>query len=180
MKDPRLVLKLFDKFLKFNYWLVYVAVFAIIISVLLDSINPITIRFFHFQTTPVQKELIEELLLIMIYVPFAYVLMGPGHIKTELIKRRFGRRLGFAADMLVDSATFALGVIIFSASISRLQHVIKYDSIKAGEVQFSMLPFDAAMSFSFLMIIIASILLMLKHIYIYKKGEPEEELPPLT
>jgi len=118
-----------------------------------------------------QKELVEELLVIIVWLPFAYVFIGPGHIVTDIFRNRMGKRLGFVADMITGFAVLLAAGIAFWASLKGSAHAIQVKSLKMGEVQFSLIPFYISLNISFFLFAVANILLMLKKFFCYRKDE---------
>ena len=110
--------------------------------------------------------------MIIVWLPFAYVLLGPGHIVTDMFRNRMGQRSGFVADMIVGAAVLVAGLVAFSASLGGTLHAIRFRSIKMGEVQFSLIPFYVTISVSFFLFVIADILWMLQRVFRFKQGEP--------
>jgi TRAP-type C4-dicarboxylate transport system permease small subunit len=141
----------------------------------LDAVNVLTIRLFLFRLTPVQKELIEELLVIVVFIPLAYVLLGPGHIKTELLKSRMRGITRFSADMLTSIALLVLSVVCFLATGSGALHAIESGSVKMGDVQFPLSPFYVMLSFGFLLLSIATLLIMIKQIFTFIESRKNKE-----
>jgi len=164
---------LIEKFKRFNYWLLYIVIAALAVTFILDSINPIVIKLIGVALFPFQKELVEELLVVIVWLPFAYVLLGPGHIVTDIFRNRMGRRLGFASDMLTGVAILVGGLVAFSASLIGTAYVIQFKSVKMGVVQFSLIPFYVSLNISFFLFIIADILLILKRIFAFKEEKSE-------
>ena len=159
-----------DKFKQFNSWLMYISMAALVATFILDSLNPLTIKLMGIRLFPFQKELVEELLIVVVWLPFAYVLIGPGHIVTDIFRLRMGRRMGFAADMLIGLAVLVAGGGAFLASLSGSAHAIQFQAVKMGEVPFSLIPFYITINFSFFLFVIADILLMLKRIYAFRES----------
>ena len=167
------------KFQRFNSWLMYIVVFALCTSFIVDSLNPIIIKLLGFRLFPFQKELVEELMIVVIWLPFAYVLIGPGHIVTDIFRIRMGRRMGFAADMLIGVAVLVAGGVAFLASLSGSAHAIQFQAVKMGEAPFSLIPFYITINISFFLFVIANILLMLKRIYAFRESgtKPAQNRP---
>jgi TRAP-type mannitol/chloroaromatic compound transport system permease small subunit len=159
-----------EKFKRFNSFVMYISVAGLFITFILDSLNPLCVKLLKFNLFPFQKELIEELLVIIVWLPFAYVLIGPGHIVTDILRTRMGRRLGFVADVIVGIATIAIGLLAFLASLKGTFHSIQFNTIKMGEIQFSLIPFYIFINIAFFLFLIAGILLMLKHLFAFKEG----------
>ena len=159
-----------EKFKRFNSWLMYIATVALAVTFILDSLNPITIKLLGIRLFPFQKELVEELLIVVVWLPFAYVLIGPGHIVTDIFRVRMGRRMGFAADMLIGVAVLVAGGVAFLASLSGSAHAIQFQAVKMGEVPFSLIPFYITINISFFLFVIADVLIMLKRIYAFRES----------
>lgn len=165
---------LLTRFEKFNYWMMYLVIGALVTTFILDSLNPLCVKLLEFNLFPFQKEMVEELLVIIVWLPFAYVLIGPGHIVTDILRVRMGRRQGFVADVIVGIVTIAVALIAFLASLSGTIHTIQFDSKKMGEIQFSLIPFYIFINISFFLFFIAAILMILKRIFVFKEARSEK------
>ncbi len=164
---------LIEKFQKFNFWLLIFPIAAMIIIFFLDAANVLTIRFFGFKLTPIQKELIEDLLVVVVFLPLAYVLLGPGHINTDMFKDRFAPVFRFFADMVSSLALIFLAVIGFLATGTGTLHALRAGSVKMGNVQFPLAPFYICLTSGFFLLIIAATLIMLKRIFLFQQNSSQ-------
>lgn len=156
---------------KLNYWILFIPIIAMFGMMFLDGVNVITIRFFGFRAVPGHKELIEELMIIVVYVGLAYVLLERGHIKTNILKNQFPPALRFAADIIADLVCIGLPAFMAYVSGTGLVWSIIHRSAKQGDVQFPLTPFYVVVTASFAMLSIAAVFIMIKHIA--HRGEEE-------
>ena len=168
MQENDLVTRLLEKYKQFNYWLLVVPMIAMVAMFLLDAVNVATIRLFGFRATPGQKELIEELLIVVAYAGLAYVLLVPGHIKTDMVKNRLRGRLRFVADIAGDAAILFVAVFCTWTTMGGTIHNITFGSRKQGEIEFSLIPFFVLITLSFALLAFAALLVMIKHIQNFK------------
>ncbi len=164
MTGTERISKAINVFQKINWALVVISVIALVAMLLLDSVNIITIRLFSFRATPFQKEAIEELLIIVVFLPLAYVLVGPAHIKTDMFKNMTPKTVRFGMDMVTGIAITVLSVGCFLATGKGTLHAIQFHSVKMGDVQFSLIPFYVCITLSFLLLFIGNILVVMKQI----------------
>ncbi|MBI2868997.1 MAG: hypothetical protein HYX96_04140 [Chloroflexi bacterium] len=113
-----IVSRVLDRVKQLNYWLLAIPMIALVGMFFLDAANVLTIRVFGFRATPSQKELIEEQLVLVVYIGLTYVLLGPGHIKTDMVKNHLKPLMRFFADLVSDLAMLSLAVFTTVATSS--------------------------------------------------------------
>ncbi|MBI2869033.1 MAG: TRAP transporter small permease [Chloroflexi bacterium] len=163
---------LIKAYTRFNRWLMIVPMVTLLAIMLIDGLNIITIRFFGIRATPVQKEIIEELLIVMGYMALAYILLAPGtgHIKTEMIQKRLPEGMRKAANILIGFVSLFVSGYVVYASTTGLIFTLVYRSAKEGMVMIPLAPFYLVIPLSFLLFFIGSLLLLIRDIAMF--GEP--------
>ena len=173
MQGTGRIVRLIEKVKKLNYWLLIIPMLALVGMMFLDAANAITIKLFSVRATPAQKELIEELLIVVVYVGMAYTLLERGHIKTDMLKNRFGPNLRFAADMLSDLACMVLFGYMAWASVNGAIYNLVRHSIKQGEITLPLSPFYVILAASIAMLFFASVLVFINHIHL--RSSPDSQ-----
>ncbi len=174
MQGANLVSRLLERLKQINYWLLILPMIALVGMFFLDAVNVTTIRLFGVRATPAQKELIEEQLILVIYVGLAYVLLGPGHIKTEMVKDLFGPRLRFIATMISDTAMLSLAAFTTSAITAGAITSFTHGATKMGEIQVPLGPFHMMIAVSFAMLTLVALLVMIHHILCFREGQHKQ------
>ncbi|MBI2868388.1 MAG: TRAP transporter small permease [Chloroflexi bacterium] len=160
--------RVIDGFQKANRWLMALPMAALVGMLVLDSVNVTTIRLFKFVAIRGQKDLIEELLVVAIFVPLAYVLLGPGHIKTDMVVNALKARLRFAATMISDIAILSIALFCTWTSVFGGLAVFARGTTKQGDLQLPLTPGYTAISLAFILLVIAAVLHLVYHIALYR------------
>jgi len=178
MQGANKVSRLLERYKRVNYWLLALPMVSLVIMFVLDAINVTTIRLFGFRATPSSKEMIEELMIVVVYVSLAYVLLGPGHIKTDMLKNRLGPRLRFAAELLGDTAVLFLAVFCTWTTTAGATHAITHGATKMADVEIALSPFYIVIAVSFALLSFAALLVMIQHVLCFKESrysQPSEQ-----
>ena len=170
MQGVNIVSRLLERYKRVNYWLLALPMASLVIMFMLDAINVTTIRLFGFRATPSSKEMVEELMIVVVYVSLAYVLLGPGHIKTDMLKNRLGSRLRFVFDMLSDTAVLSLAAFCTWTTGAGAFHAVTHGATKMGDVEMALSPFYIVITMSFVLLAFAALLVMLQHILCFKEN----------
>jgi TRAP-type C4-dicarboxylate transport system permease small subunit len=161
--------KIVETYRKINYWMLPFPIICMVSMILLDSLNVTSIRLFQVRVTPLQKELIEELIVIVIYFGMAYVLLGPGHIKTHMLKDHFGAKIRFASDMITDLVTLAFASFTAVAATAGTIEAYTRKWFHMGDIEFTIVPFFAVIAVSFILFAIAALMVLIQHILEFKE-----------
>ena len=170
MQGANVVSRLLERYKRVNYWLLALPMISLVIMFVLDAVNVTTIRLFGFRATPSSKEMIEELMIVVVFVSLAYVLLGPGHIKTDMLKSRFGPRLRFTAGLLSDTAVLLLAAFVTWTTTAGAIHAITHGATKMGDVEMALSPFYIVIAASFALLSFAALLVMVQHILCFKES----------
>ncbi|MBI2868516.1 MAG: TRAP transporter small permease [Chloroflexi bacterium] len=162
--------RLIEKFKQVNYWLLSVPVLALFAMFFLDAANVTTIRLFGVRATPIQKELIEQLIILVVFLALTYVLLGPGHIKTDIIRNHLNRPLRFAAEMISDVTTLLFALFCTWTTGAGTLYTIQVKAQTMGIIQLSLAPFYVAITLSFALLAIGSLLVLIRHIMLFREG----------
>ncbi len=166
-----------DRFKRFNYWLLILPMLALFGMMALDALNLITIRLFGFSATPGHKVIIEELIIIAVYTGITYALLGPGHIRTDILKDHFGPHLRLAADLISYLVGLGIaGFITFSTGTRAINAFVTHVD-KMGEIQVFVAPFYLAITISFALLWLGLLLLLIQSILSLKGGATTKATP---
>ena len=104
------VLKRVDKILvKIADWSVYISVLCLMVATVLSFVNILTTKLFHYaiQNT---TELVQYLLVPIVYCSVAKIQLSDGLMHVDLISRKFPKWL----QSLIDSVSAILGTFLYS------------------------------------------------------------------
>ncbi len=135
----------------------FVAGAALIILMLLTSLDTILRYFFRAPLTGVLEFSEEYLMVAIIYMPFSYVYVKGGHIKVELLERFFPESL---KKKLATVNTF-VGLILFLSiawcSIPVVEEAIRHSEHSASALAYPMAP-------AYMMVTIGTVLASIRSI----------------
>ena len=164
MQGTGRIARLIERVKKLNYWLLAVPMLALFGQLFLEAANITTIKLFGVRTTPSQKELIEEFLIIVVYSGMAYTLLERGHIQTNMLKNRLRPKLRFVATMISDVACVTLfGYMTWATVNGAIWNLVRHSG-KQGEVIIPLSPFYVILAVSITMLFFAAVLVFINHI----------------
>lgn len=156
---------LIDRFKKINYSLLILSMIALAIMCFLDFMSVVTVRGFGFRLLPEHKGFIEQLLTIVIYIPAAYVLLGPGHLKITMISDRCRGFFRPLVDFASALSAFVIGGFLTWMAILGMLNSAKIHSLMQGELSVPLLPFFIVIVLSLVFFCIAALLLLLREAF---------------
>lgn len=119
-----------------------IAGFALLLLMLLTTVDTIMRYFFSAPLIGVVEFSEEVLMVAIIYMPMSYVFLQGGHIKVELLERFFPTRL----KVLFTKMHQIIGLILFLL-ITYFSIPVAYEAVVNNELSAAALPFPMAPSY---------------------------------
>lgn len=147
--------------LRINQLLLFLSALCIFIMIIVDGLNVIGAKV-GVMIVPSGKTIIEEMLVAMIYIGMGYVVLNQGHIKTDIFKSRFPKKVSFALDALTNALIIGISLYIFTMSADTFWLFLDKGLTLPGVVQIPKWPVQLILSLSFLNMAICTFLLFIR------------------
>lgn len=168
---------LIAKLEKLNVWIIDVGVICLFFMMVIDTVNIIGIKF-GLEVVPAGKTFIEELMSVLVYIGMAYVLLGRGHIKTEILKNRFPRPLRFASDVLTYAVIASVGGFIFWRTIIAAIDSFQRHATVPAKILVPIGPFILIIALAFFNLALCALLVLIRECLSRSAGQEEGEKDP--
>lgn len=132
-----------------------VAGIALIILMLLTSVDTILRYFFRAPLTGVLEFSEEYLMVAIIYMPLSYVYTHGGHIKVELLERFFPEKLKYYLSKFNTVVGLGLFLLIAYCSVPVVEDAIMHGEHSAAALAYPMAP-------AYLMVTIGTLLVSIR------------------
>lgn len=133
---------------------------ALIVLMLLTTIDTLLRYFFSAPLTGVLEFSEEYLMIAMIYMPISYVFVAGGHIKVELLERYFPPKVKW----IIEKVNILIGLVLFILITMASFPVVK-DALTTGETSSSALAYPMAPAYA--MVTIGCFLLCIRSIQLF-------------
>ena len=146
---------------KFNQFLLFIGAVSIFIMIVVDVLNVIGAKA-GVMIVPSGKTIIEEMLVVIIYIGMGYVMLNRGHIKTDILKNRFPHKVSFALDIFTFVLIIAVSTYIFVKNAGTFMLFFTKGISLPGIVQIPKWPAQLLLVLGFLNLAVCTMLLLLE------------------
>lgn len=134
---------------------------ALIILMLLTTVDTLMRYLFSAPLTGVLEFSEEYLMIAMVFMPISYVFIAGGHIKVELLERYFSPKVKWTIEKFNILVGLVLFILITVASIPVVQEAIEISEHSSSAIEYPMAPAYAMVTIGCFMLCIRSIQMFL-------------------
>ncbi len=146
---------------KFNRVFINVGAIAVVAIMVVDTLSIVGL-WFGKRVIPGDKTIIEEMMILVVYISLAYVLFERGHIKTEILKKRSSPPLHFASTVVALVVMMGVSIYIGWQNLFGGLECLRHNAVQTADLPIPTGPFFLVIAISFFNLALCALLFLIK------------------